>query len=211
MADFFSSRLLRWLTVPARSRVMNMATKPFYTVADRILGSQFLEDIAEFFLLFQTMYDGFVERARSVTHLLHDRRTTFIVVSTLESAPLHEAEFFIQTLRKMEFNLGALILNKVLPDYLTDPEACQTADRMLSRAPELAQKVAPEAGEPAQVARVLTEVAESFLRFGVVAKREAEQRAELAAVPDVVASVPYFDRDIYDLTGLLRLGNQIWS
>src|SRR5262249_61507323 len=59
MADFFSSRLLRWLTVPARSRVFTLASKPFYTVADRILGSQFLEDIAEFFLLFQTMYDGF--------------------------------------------------------------------------------------------------------------------------------------------------------
>ncbi len=60
MADFFSSRLLRWLTIPARSRIVTMASKPFYTVADRILGSQFLQDIAEFFLLFQTMYDGFV-------------------------------------------------------------------------------------------------------------------------------------------------------
>ena len=34
---------------------MNLASKPFYKVADRILGSQFLEDIAEFFILFQTM------------------------------------------------------------------------------------------------------------------------------------------------------------
>ena len=29
-------------------------------MADRILGSQFLQDIAEFFLNFQSMYDGFV-------------------------------------------------------------------------------------------------------------------------------------------------------
>ena len=72
-----------------------MATKPFYTVADRILGSQFLEDIAEFFLLFQTMYDGFVERAQAVQRILEDKRTTFVVVSTLEAAPLREAEFFI--------------------------------------------------------------------------------------------------------------------
>ncbi|MDQ3782994.1 MAG: AAA family ATPase, partial [Actinomycetota bacterium] len=95
MAEFFSSRLLRWLTAPARSRLVNFASKPFYTVADRILGSQFLEDIAEFFLLFQTMYPGFVERARAVKHLLHDRRTTFLVVTTLEAAPVREAEFFL--------------------------------------------------------------------------------------------------------------------
>ena len=42
-------------------------------MADRILGSQFLEDIAEFFLNFQSMYDGFVERARA----LGMSRTTF--------------------------------------------------------------------------------------------------------------------------------------
>ncbi len=38
MADFFSSRLLRWLIVPYRSRLVNMASRPFYQVADRILG-----------------------------------------------------------------------------------------------------------------------------------------------------------------------------
>src|SRR6266508_5773593 len=36
MADFFSSRFLRMLTVPYRSRLVNMASKPFYQVADRI-------------------------------------------------------------------------------------------------------------------------------------------------------------------------------
>jgi hypothetical protein len=53
-------------------------------------------------------------------------------------------------------------------------------------------------------------VAESFLNFAVVAKREAEQRAELGSVPDVVVNVPYFDDDIADLAGLLRLGRAIW-
>jgi anion-transporting ArsA/GET3 family ATPase len=214
MADFFSSRLLRWLTAPARSRVINFATRPFYQVADRILGSQFLEDIAEFFLLFQTMYDGFVERSRAVERLLHDRRTTFLVVSTLEAAPLHEAEFFIETLGSMGFGLGALVLNKVLPSYLLDPAACRVAETTREQAAELAAKVAEAnsgCADEAQAARVLSEVADSFLRFGVVAKREAEQRNELAQVPDVVATVPYFESDIYDLTGLLRLGREIWG
>ena len=70
MADFFGSRLLRWLTLPYRvggkrgTRVLNVASRPFYQMADRILGSQFLQDIAEFFLNFQSMYDGFVTRSR---------------------------------------------------------------------------------------------------------------------------------------------------
>jgi hypothetical protein len=57
---------------------------------------------------------------------------------------------------------------------------------------------------------VLREVGESYLNYRIVATREAEQKAELAAVPDIVATVPYFDSDIFDLAGLLRLGNAIW-
>ena len=211
MADFFSSRLLRWLTAPYRSRFVTFASKPFYTVADRILGSQFLEDIAEFFLLFQTMYDGFVERAEAVKTLLHDRRTTFVVVTTLEPSPAHEAEFFVRVLRDKGFHLGALVLNKVLPDYLLDEEAAAVADSLAERADAVAGKLGDTYGDPVMVGRVLTEVAESFLRFQVVAQRQAEQRAELGVLPEVVASAPYMESDIADLGGLLRLGEKIWA
>jgi anion-transporting ArsA/GET3 family ATPase len=211
MAEFFRSRFLRLLTVPYRSRIVNFASKPFYTVADRILGTEFLEDIAEFFGLFQTMAPGFVQRAEAVTRLLHDRRTTFVVVSTLEAAPLHEAEFFVEQLGAQRFHLGAVVLNKVLPSYLLDEGAAAVAERLRRQAGELAARLGGGWGEAAQLERVLVEVADSFLRFQVVAQREAEQRAELAVAPEVVASVPHFDTDIVDLGGLLRLGEQLWA
>jgi len=211
MADFFSSRFLRWLTAPARSRVINFASRPFYQIADRILGTQFLQDISEFFMLFQTMYDGFVERARAVDRLLHDRRTTFIVVSTLEHVPVREAEFFIDALDERNFPFGALVLNKVLPHYFLDDDATRVAQLLCSDAPHVAQAVESLVAKPDMVAPVLQEVGESFLNFQVVAKREQEQRTELAKVPEVVATVPYFDSDIYDMGGLLDLGFQIWG
>ncbi|HLN17639.1 MAG TPA: ArsA-related P-loop ATPase [Acidimicrobiales bacterium] len=208
MADFFSSRLLRWLIVPYRSRFVNLASRPFYQVADRVLGTQFLADIAEFFILFQSMYDGFVARAEAVTRLLSDRRTTFMVVATLEATPLREAEFFAEELSRRKLHLGAIVLNKVLPAYLRDAAAIRVARQLEDRAAELATSLP---GDPAVTSRVLTEVAESFLNFSVVARREAEQRAELASSPEVLASVPFFESDIYDMTGLLQLGAQIWE
>lgn len=213
MADFFSSRLLRWLIAPYQSRLFNVASKPFYSVADRILGSQFLGDIAEFFILFQTMYDGFVERAKAVTKLLSDRRTTFIVVSTLESAPAAEAEFFMGALADRGFHLGGLVLNKVLPASMRSSAAAKAARTMSRDRDGLAAGLVadlPELGDASDAARVLGEVGESFLNYQVVAKREAEQRAELGAAPEVVATVPYFESDIFDLAGLLRLGAAVW-
>jgi anion-transporting ArsA/GET3 family ATPase len=211
MAEFFSSRLLRWLTAPARSRMLNLASRPFYQMADRILGSQFLQDIGEFFLLFQTMYDGFVERSKAVKRLVHGRRTTFIVVTTLEDMPLREAEFFIDALVDLGLHPGALVLNRVLPNALLDVDGARVAERLCADGPALAAALGPEVGAAAPVARVLREVGESFLNFGVVAKREAELRAELASRPDVVVTVPFFDQDIYDMTGLLRLGRSLWA
>jgi len=211
MSDFFSSRLLRWLIAPYRSRLVNMASRPFYQVADRILGSQFLEDIAEFFILFQTMYEGFVERARSVSRLLRDRRTTFLVISTLEASPLHEAEFFIDALNERRLHLGAVVLNRVLPDYLLDEQGTRVAEAMERSAGDIAGQLGAGAGETASVERVLAEIAASFLNFQVVAQREAEQRAELAVSPEVIATVPLFDTDIADMSGLLRLGESIWG
>jgi anion-transporting ArsA/GET3 family ATPase len=211
MAEFFSSRLLRWLTVPYRSRLVTMASKPFYTVADRILGTKFLEDIAEFFSLFQTMERGFVTRAKEVTRVLGDRRTTFAVITTLEASPLHEAEFFMEALRARKLQLGALVLNKVLPAYLRDEEATEAAEVLRAASVELGAELAPLVAAPEQrVAGVLAEVASSFANFRVVAQREAEQRSELAVAPEVTVAVPYLDEDIHDLAGLLRLGDRLW-
>ncbi len=208
MADFFSSRLLRWLIVPYRSRLVNIASRPFYQVADRILGTQFLADISEFFILFQSMYAGFVERADAVTRLLSDRRTTFMVVSTLEATPVREAEFFSAQLTARKLHLGAVVLNKVLPEYLRDVKTDKLAESIATNAVELGEGLT---GDPVVAGRVLGEVAESFLNFSIVARREAEQQAELRGAPDVLVTVPFFDADIYDMAGLLRLGALVWD
>ncbi|MHB8506917.1 MAG: hypothetical protein ACYDEN_14565, partial [Acidimicrobiales bacterium] len=210
--ELFSSRLLRLLIVPYRSRVVNFASRPFYQVADRILGSQFLSDIAEFFILFQTMYSGFVERARAVERLLHDKRTTFVVVSTLEAAPAREAELFVQVLQSKRFHLGALVLNRVLPAYLLDRDAGAAASRLVTGAADIARSLAPLVdADVGSVRRILTEVGETYRNLRVVAKAEAGQREELGSVPDVVATAPELDADIHDLAGVVRLGTMIWN
>jgi anion-transporting ArsA/GET3 family ATPase len=153
-----------------------------------------------------------------VGRLLSDRRTTFIVVSTLEAVPLREAEYFAEQLTSRRLHLGAIVLNKVLPVYLRGSEGASVAEAIRDRAGDLAAELAPgvAALDPAladtdQIARVLTEVADSYLNFQVVALREMEERAMLSVVPDVLATVPFFASDLFDLAGLVRLGEQIWE
>ena len=216
MAEFFSSRLLRLLTVPYRSRFVDVAAKPFYYVADRVLGSQFLEDIAEFFILFQTLSDGFVARAREVERLLSDRRTSFLVVSTLETVPVREAEAFMAMLPAKRLQLGGVVLNKVLPSYLMQPHLGERAERLCDEAAVLAARMCADGGpmadhDPVIVERVLAELGANFNNIAVVARREAGQRTELARHAAIMASVPELDDDVHDLAGVLRLGRHVWS
>jgi anion-transporting ArsA/GET3 family ATPase len=211
MAEFFGSRLLRWLTVPYRSRLFTVASKPFYQVADRVLGSRFLQDIADFFVLFQAMESGFVRRAREVEALLVDPRTAFVVVTTLETAPSHEARFLARSLLEREMSLGAIIANRVLPEALADPAAADSAAALLDAAAGiLADDVAEQLGSPVkQVRSVLTQIATRFDDVALVAARESDRRSELASMAPTLLSVPWVGGDIHDLAGLGRLAGHL--
>ena len=216
MADFFGGRLLRWLTVPYRSRLFTAASKPFYQVADRVLGSRFLEDIAQFFMLFQSMEKGFVSRARLVGDVLTNPATSFVVVSTLEPSPAREAEFLMAELTRRGLPLGALVLNKVLPSWLRDPAGAVAASAIASRRGRLAEDLHDAVSglartNPEAIARVLAEVAASHGRLRIAAEREADEFARLAAAPAVTVALPHLSGDVTDLAALARLGDKLWA
>jgi len=211
MADFFGSRLLRWLTVPYRSRLFTLASKPFYQVADRILGSRFLQDVADFFVLFQQMEAGFVKRANEVEALLVDPRTAFVVVSTLEAAPAHEARFLAESLHERKMTVGAMVANRVLPPRLASTAATEAAHDLAERTgPDgdeaVAAAVAAVTGDDRDVVdRVLHQMATRFDDLAMAAAREADRRTELAALAATTVTVPWLSGDIHDLRGLGRL------
>ena len=164
MKEFFASRLLKLLTSQAQSRLFSLAAKPFFIVADRILGARFLSDITEFFTLFRTMEDGFVKRANEVEAVLKQNDTSFMVVTTLESAPLHEAEFLIDALRERGFSLNTVIANRVTPQELvSQAQAALNKLEVSIQDPSFVQAVVKgtEAVEPTagQISRVVSTIA----------------------------------------------------
>ena len=214
MREFFGSRLLRWLTVPYRSRLFTFASKPFYQVADRVLGSRFLQDIAEFFVLFQTMEAGFVARAKEVERLLSDDGTAFVVVATPEAAPMREARYLVDALRERRLPLGAVVMNRVLPTDIRHPGATKSAARLSAMAGERAKMktLASTTGhDPTVLAEVMKEVSERFHDTTVVAAREAERRREMESLVSLVAVVPALADDVHDTAGLVEIGRRLFG
>src|ERR1035438_9812791 len=88
-------------------------------------------------------------------------------------------------------------------NYLRDSSTARLAQHMADQVDTLGEGLTDD---PVVAARVLREGAESFLHFGIVARREAEQQDELKGAPDILVTVPFFDADIFDMEGLIRLG-----
>ena len=107
------------------------------------------------------------------------------------------------------------MLNKTLPDTLLDPEGAATSAQFCDDPGPLAEAVGalpnPALADTARTARVLRTIGESYANFSVVAMREAELRAELAKVPDVVVRVPTFEQDISDVESLIAISGVLYG
>jgi anion-transporting ArsA/GET3 family ATPase len=217
MRDFFDSRLLQLLTTPAQSRVVSLMSKPFFQVADRILGARFLSSITEFFTLFRTMEKGFVERANKVESVLRNTDTKFAVVTTLEVAPAFEAEYLLTELQSRSLSLAVLIANRVLPlDIAQQTSAPLANDRSLV-GPETLQTAAAAAGLPAPSAEQCERMLDTLWRAAqdVVAASVVEQ-SRLDKLSDScfksganVLTAQYVSGEITDMKGIVALGESL--
>jgi anion-transporting ArsA/GET3 family ATPase len=147
MIEFFGSRLVRWLTVPAGSRLTAAASRPFTTMAERLLGAGFLADIIDFFSLLATMESGFARRASEVKQILHSPATTFVAVTTPEAGPLAQTIVLEGALRRRDLRLGALVVNRVLADDLADEALRLEAESLLAAPDRVLQRAAAGALE----------------------------------------------------------------
>ena len=119
-----------------------------------------------------------MKRANEVEAVLKQHDTSFMVVTTLESAPLHEAEFLIDALRQRGFLLNTVIANRVTPQELvSQAQAALNKLEASIQDPSFVQAVvkSTEAVEPTagQISRVVSTIARKSAE--AVRKGEAER------------------------------------
>ena len=123
MSDLVGGRVLRWLTgarLPGRRFLFNRTAKPMLRLADQVLGSNLLEQIAEFFMDLRTTYDGVSKRARQIER--HMRRATTLVVTTSDPGPMAETLRFFRALPEVASPPAAVVFNRTLPESWIDAE-----------------------------------------------------------------------------------------
>jgi anion-transporting ArsA/GET3 family ATPase len=205
MTDFFESRVLRWFLLPYVKgaggflKVANVAASTFLRVVKRIVGSEVLEDTAEFFGNLDGMYEGFKQRARDVATLLKSDATSFVVVTSPALDSVAEATFFASRLNEEGLPFGALVVNRVHPRFGED---IGVKPRQISRL--------EQAGPEARLLAKLLDNHEAFMRVVNLEERNLEALAR--KVPrHRWARVPYLEQEAVDFSGLIAIADELFA
>jgi anion-transporting ArsA/GET3 family ATPase len=203
MMAFFDVSVLRWFLKPyfaAGRLTLRVATRTgaiALKLADRVLGMQFLQDVSEFFLSFESMYDGFKERAGRVYSLLRQRSSGFVLVASPSHLVLDEARWFHRKLAEKHMPFVGFVVNRMHP-HPGEDDSWQRPGRRGWRATGGAAELDPELA--AGMARVYREQQQLAVR-----ERESVQDLEIETGEGVIA-IPELESDVHDLRGLRTVG-----
>jgi anion-transporting ArsA/GET3 family ATPase len=205
MTDFFESRVLRWFLLPYMRagggfmRVANVAATTFLRVVKRIVGAEVIQETAEFFGNLEGMYDGFKQRAREVSRLLHSPTTAFVIVTSPAEESVTEATFFASRLNEVGLPFGALVVNRVHPRF---GDGVEVTRRQMARL---------EGGDPgARLLAKLLDNESSFMR--VVGLEERNLKALARRIPrHLWVRVPYLEREAVDFPGLAAIADRLFA
>lgn len=117
MSRLMDEGVMRWLTLPGTSggwRMIERGSEVLAKVLNNLLGEGTIQDIAEFFSAFQTLWEGFRERSLRVEALLSSPQTRFVLVSTPAPAARADALVFLQALQGRKKRFSGFVLNRCL-------------------------------------------------------------------------------------------------
>jgi anion-transporting ArsA/GET3 family ATPase len=199
LLGFLEGRALKVFLTPGgfAARVFGRSTGIVFAIFARVTGVDMLSDLSTFFRSLSGILDGFGERTRGVAKLLRDPTTTFMVITSPEPEPAHEAAFLAERLTQTQMERGGLIVNRMHFDGLGD-HSVEQVQAMLE----------PDLGE-----RLASRVAHNLADFDVLVQRDRDTVAQLSGKlgdGDPIL-VPHMDEDIRDLAGLARLAEYLFS
>ena len=179
-------------------KLMNLGGGYIARTISRLIGAETLQAVAELFLAFSVMYDGFKERAERVKSLLASDETAFVLVTSPNPLAIDEAIHFHSLLTRNQMRVAAAIANRVNADVASPG---QFPD--LSRVDAFASSVKADPG-PFAATPLAQRLRSTLSEAHALAEADRAEIARLAGAcgSTPVFAVPRFDSDVYDLPGL---------
>ena len=201
--------VFRVLMVPTRTylKIAGAAVQAFIRTVSKVVGGEVVDDIVTFFRSFEGMEEGFRTRAARVVEILQQPETRFVLVTSPRRDAIEEARYFAEQIGDHDLSVDALVVNRVHPQFGTEPAAGLRARVETLRALEFGRDTERQARDR------LADRYQNLAEFNEIAERE---RAYLETVrvrtrTAAVAFVPYLPHDVHDFTALAVIGRILFA
>jgi anion-transporting ArsA/GET3 family ATPase len=205
------SPAIEWLTKPYveagrfSMKALGMGAAFVLGRLAKFVGSQFLDDMARFFVEFNQILGGFRERALKIYDVLRKPDVAFVLVSSAEPMSVDEALYFYDRLASGKLPLGGFVVNRVHPRRPALEPGLDRASliaRLESR-PEL-RGLPPD--DIVQLGADLQRTHAELDALAVLDRKHIDKlRTRLGPSPAPIVEVPLFERDVHDLPALGEL------
>jgi anion-transporting ArsA/GET3 family ATPase len=176
------------------SRLAQAALGAVLRGLERFTGFELLRDVAEFVGGLEEFSAGFQERAASVARFLREPATSFVLVTTPETARIAETLAFHRELVRAGLPFAGFVINRVLPPALLGEPPFPDVER--ATGPDL------------QLGRKLVEVQQRFAAL-VRAERAEIDRLRAAAPDALFVEVPLATDEPTSLSRLVTLSGAL--
>jgi len=200
MSEMIGNSVMKWFLKPslfvsrAGLRWIDQSMRRVLKSFDRVAGFEFLQDLSEMLVSTSGLLEGFQERAEKVGRLLHDERTSFILICSPQPIPLREAAYFYQKINEYSLPFSGFVFNRV---QLLRPEA-------LAETPAVTAQARDEYKELRRFFNNLYERDQAeLLKF--------KEKLKLNKQGLMLKTLPELDHDVHDLGGLKELGDLLFA
>jgi anion-transporting ArsA/GET3 family ATPase len=210
MIGFMDESVLRIFLAPgiAGLNLFKSSGAWMFGALQRLTGFDVLRDISDFVGSFAGMHAGFQDRAARVETLLRASGSAFLLVTSPNPATVDDARYFHRKLVDYRMPLAGFIVNRVHREALTESGAKEAWQAMRQEPARLLRELAPQPDADLGV-----RLAEHLDRVEALARRDTTQIERLARAcpePQLWRTVPAFDVDVHDLSGLTRINRYLF-
>lgn len=123
LALIFTEGVAKWFRDPKGKKenfwsgLVQTGTKQMLKILERLTGSQFISELADFFQKIHLWQDKIESRAIQAHRLLVSPGTHFLLVTGFDEAKFKESLGFAQEIKKNGYRLSGVVVNRAFPDW----------------------------------------------------------------------------------------------
>ena len=166
----------------------------------KFTGVEFLEQVAEFVSGINDLFEGFKERAESVSNALRGPEVAFVLVTSPEPLAIQEAEYFSGKLDAAGMRRKAVVINQ-MHQLIAEPSVSESEQL------KLLQEALPDSADAARILAQLQMALQDERDWAVADRVEGDRLTTQLGAEGHVVEVPAFDEDVHDIAALAKVAN----